>query len=159
MHSLRSRVTNISARVSQVPAKQADGRLSKIEEADGENKQENVSQDGGSLKGDAEVEDLDPCEEIAGENLDASLDVEEPDVDVVDAWRNDGFDEVSAYRGTILHGIGLVKDGPHYRKLGDELGIQKKRAFDKTHHALSSGFEELAMPAGKEIVKIEKETR
>ena len=145
--------------MSHVPAKQPDGRLSKIEEADGENKQENVTQESGSQRGEAENEYLEPCEEIVGENLEGTLEVEEVDREIIDAWRNDGFDEVSAYRGTVLHGIGLMKDGPHYRKLGDELGIQKKRAFDKTHHALSSGFEELAMPAGKDIAKIEKETR
>ena len=47
---------------------------------------------------------------------------------------NDDYelDEVSCYRGTLMAGIGLAKHGRYPRKLGDELGLQKKRAFDKT---------------------------
>lgn len=50
------------------------------------------------------------------------------------------FDEVSAYKGTIMAGIGLTKSGRYARKLGDEMGIQKKRPFDNNMHALSKGF-------------------
>ena len=50
------------------------------------------------------------------------------------------FDEVSAYKGTIMAGIGLTKHGRYERKLGDEMGIQKKRPFDNNMHALSKGF-------------------
>lgn len=40
------------------------------------------------------------------------------------------LDEVSAYRGTLMQGIGLKPDGRYPRRLGDELGIEmKKRAF------------------------------
>ena len=50
------------------------------------------------------------------------------------------LDEVSAYRGSIMQGIGLTKHGRYARKLGDEMGIQKKRPFDNNMHALSKGF-------------------
>ena len=33
------------------------------------------------------------------------------------------LDEVSAYRGTLMHGIGIKTDGRYPRRLGDELGI------------------------------------
>ena len=39
------------------------------------------------------------------------------------------LDEVSAYRGTLMHGIGIKPEGRYPRRLGDELGIQRKRAF------------------------------
>ena len=57
------------------------------------------------------------------------------------------LDEVSAYRGTLMEGIGLKQEGPFQRRLGDELGIQRKRAFQNTHHGISKGFEELAVPS------------
>ena len=65
------------------------------------------------------------------------------------------LDEVSAYRGSILQGIGLTKHGNYQRKLGDEMGLTRKRAFDKSQHGLSKGFEELAMPSNKEALMIE----
>ena len=37
------------------------------------------------------------------------------------------LDEVSAYRGSILQGIGLTKHGRYNRKQGDEMGIPRKR--------------------------------
>ena len=40
------------------------------------------------------------------------------------------LDEVSCYRGTIMQGIGLTKHGHYSRKLGDELGIPRKRLFE-----------------------------
>jgi len=45
-------------------------------------------------------------------------------------------------------------DGRYPRKLGDELGIQKKRAFQNTHHGVSKGFQELAVPSNKELMFI-----
>lgn len=42
------------------------------------------------------------------------------------------LDEVSAYRGTMMEGIGIKQNGRYPRKLGDELGLQRKRPFDKT---------------------------
>jgi len=78
----------------------------------------------------------------------------------LNAGTNDlDYDEVSCYKGTIMQGIGIAKDGPHYRKLGDELGIQKRRAFETNHHALSKGFEGLAIPSGKEVLVIAAETQ
>ena len=65
------------------------------------------------------------------------------------------LDEVSAYRGSILQGIGLTKHGNYQRKLQDEMGLTRKRAFDKSQHGLSKGFEELAMPSNKEALMIE----
>ena len=65
------------------------------------------------------------------------------------------LDEVSAYRGSIMAGIGMTKHGRYNRKLGDELGIPRKRCFDTTQHALSPGFEQLAVPSNKEIMLIE----
>lgn len=65
------------------------------------------------------------------------------------------LDEVSAYRGSILQGIGLTKHGHYQRKLGDEMGLTRKRAFEKGQHGLSKGFEELAMPSNKETLLIE----
>ena len=33
------------------------------------------------------------------------------------------LDEVSAYRGTLMQGIGIKTEGRYPRRLGDELGI------------------------------------
>jgi hypothetical protein len=65
------------------------------------------------------------------------------------------LDEVSAYRGSIMQGIGITKHGHYSRKLADELGIPRKRAFETTQHALSKGFEELSVPSNKETLMIE----
>lgn len=65
------------------------------------------------------------------------------------------LDEVSAYRGSIMQGIGLTKHGNYPRKLGDEMGLTRKRAFDKSQHGISMGFEELSMPSNKEAMLIE----
>lgn len=54
-----------------------------------------------------------------------------------------------------MHGIGLTKHGRYPRKLEDEMGIQRKRAFQVNHHGLSKGFEELAVPSNKETLLIE----
>ena len=35
------------------------------------------------------------------------------------------------------------------------MGLTRKRAFDKSQHGLSKGFEELAMPSNKEALMIE----
>ena len=64
------------------------------------------------------------------------------------------LDEVSAYRNTLMHGIGMKQDGRYPRKQGDEMGIQRKRAFMKTHHGLSEGFKDLALPSNAEIFNI-----
>lgn len=53
------------------------------------------------------------------------------------------LDEVSCYRNTILQGIGLTKHGHYPRKLGDEMGIPRKRLFEKNQMNPSSGFKEL----------------
>lgn len=65
------------------------------------------------------------------------------------------LDEVSGYRGSILQGIGIAQHGRYPRKLGDELGIQRKRTFVTTQHGVSKGFEELALPSGKDTVLID----
>ena len=65
------------------------------------------------------------------------------------------LDEVSGYRGSIWQGIGIAQHGRYPRKLGDELGIPRKRAFDNTQHGVSKGFEELAVPSNKETMMID----
>jgi hypothetical protein len=54
-----------------------------------------------------------------------------------------------------MQGIGITKHGHYPRKLGDELGIPRKRAFETTQHALSKGFEELSVPSNKDTLMIE----
>ena len=80
-------------------------------------------------------------------------------LDCFEARKIDGQDReddvTTAYRGTVMHGIGLTKAGRYPRKLGDEMGIQRKRAFEVNHHGLSKGFEELAVPSNKETLLIE----
>jgi len=41
-----------------------------------------------------------------------------------EAKKLESIDEVSAYRGSMMHGIGLLKYGQYSRKQGDEMGIQ-----------------------------------
>ena len=53
-----------------------------------------------------------------------------------------------------MAGIGLTKHGRYARKLGDEMGIQKKRPFENNMHCLSKGFSNLAMPSNAEAAKI-----
>ena len=65
------------------------------------------------------------------------------------------FEETSAYRGSILQGIGLTKHGHYSRKLQDEMGLKRKRAFETGQHGPSKGFEELAMPSNKEALLLE----
>ena len=72
-----------------------------------------------------------------------------------EAKKLEKIDEVSAYRGSLMHGIGLMKYGQYSRKLGDEMGIQQKRSFENTHHGISKGFGQLAMPANKESLMID----
>ena len=62
---------------------------------------------------------------------------------------------MSGYRGTVMQGIGMTKSGNYPRKLADEMGLTRKRAFDKGQHGLSKGFEELAMPSNIEALMIE----
>ena len=69
------------------------------------------------------------------------------------------LDETSAYRGSILQGIGLTKSGRYPRKLGDEMGIQRKRAFGKSMHGPSTEFQECGLPANRATMHIELKER
>jgi len=65
------------------------------------------------------------------------------------------LDEVSAYRGSIMQGIGLTKHGRYPRKLGDELDIPRKKTFATNMQHPSNGFKELAMPSNSETLVLE----
>lgn len=183
--SIRSRASNASARNAQAPIDTNDGRLTSIEENDGENLNERnceacrkqiVNQEDYTLNEDISKQILEE-ENVKNAYIDyrnkkgmTAIDFKatinhkvclcvECLLDCFQARRVEPddyeLDEVSAYRGSILQGIGLTKHGRYARKLGDELGIQRKRTFEKTQHALSKGFEQLAVPANAEIHVIE----
>lgn len=65
------------------------------------------------------------------------------------------LDEVSAFRGSIMQGIGLTKHGRYPRKLTDELGIPKKKTFENNQHGVSKAFAELSIPSGRDTLLIE----